>query len=152
MGQRTRARSRQFWGAADELEKKRHEPAEIRRRFPAAAWTVDLVVMSDGAQLRVKLTELSETGVRLLVPRALARDVEIGLRIEDPDFHEVLERDATVAWATPPPPSGDTWVTWADFPALTRDQQLRIAKWQLHYASKDIETSRRRRDQEHGTP
>jgi hypothetical protein len=104
--------------------------------------------MADGAQLTVKLTELSETGVRLIVPRDLPRDAEIGVRIEDPDFHEVLERDATVAWSTPPPPTGDTWVVWADFPSLTRDEQLRISKWRLHYATKDIETSRRRRERE----
>jgi len=137
MGEPTKARSRIFWAKASETERRRQEAhvaaaEQFRRvRFPSTAWAIH--VSADGGPFEAKLTELSEEGVRLITPREVPRDAWIRVHVEDPDLHEVLECDATVASTCPPLPGTCTWIHWATFPALAREDRLRIAKWRMHY-------------------
>jgi hypothetical protein len=120
-------------------------PSERRKldRFPPQGWIAKVSLprtfmgFGGGDALSVPLLDLSETGARVLFPKAIDKGAQIRVRIEDPKFKEVVEWTARVVWVNPPPPIATTWVVGVEFVELSRDLKLRIQGWRSFYTSEE---------------
>ncbi len=117
-----------------------------RVRIRAQGWpaTVEPRGAASMPDVAVKLVEITPEGARFIAPYEMRKGDAVLIRIEDPWFHEVVLCPATVAWLTPPPPVATTWVVGVEFVELSREHQLRIAKWAAHYTDEEFRGRRER--------
>ncbi len=127
MATTTRRRiSRSFWSAVARSADRPLPPSEpivIRPR----GWTASVEYAR--ATHAARVIELTDRGVRLLIPAAILPGADLLLRIANPDLGDALYASAVVTSASPPPPVSDAWIIDAEFRDLAHEEVLRISRW-----------------------